>query len=221
MRAVPHAVMLLGLSGLLPFFWGVATYLSPAAFDLTMLILGPRFVAPFVLLSYGSIILAFMAGVLWGFATRAQHSAWVFYAVSVIPALWAAYIKHGSPEDNQEEWYDWAGKAILGEIAGTVPFVRDAWSMIEYSHSSSEVAPIRILHDVVKVGNDVIGEFNDRETKIIQDAANMLGELLHIGGLGQAGKTAQYLRELEQGKQDPQSTAELIHDAALGHKEKH
>ena len=97
MRAVPLAVMLLGLSGLLPFFWGVATYVSPAAFDLTMSILGPRFVAPFVLLSYGSIILAFMAGVLWGFATRAQHSVWVFYAVSVIPALWAFFLIGDGP----------------------------------------------------------------------------------------------------------------------------
>ena len=97
MRSVPRAAMLLGLSGLLPFFWGVVTHISPAAFDATMSTVGPRFVAPFVLLSYGSIILAFMAGVLWGFATRAQQGAWAYYALSVIPALWAFFLVGDGP----------------------------------------------------------------------------------------------------------------------------
>ena len=32
--------------------------------------IGPRFAGPYVQLSYGAIILSFMSGVLWGFATR-------------------------------------------------------------------------------------------------------------------------------------------------------
>lgn len=151
-----------------------------------------------------------------------DHSALTARALGtlIVPALWAAYLKHGTPDDNKEPWYTWAAKAITGEIAGTVPFVRDAWSMIEYKNGSSEVAPIRILSDTVKTGQDVIGELQGKQTKIIQDAANAIGELLHIGGLGQAGKTVQYFRELNHGKQHPNSAAQLAHDAALGNHDK-
>jgi hypothetical protein len=41
------------------------------------------------MLGYGGIILSFMAGVLWGFATKAQGPrAPLAYALSVLPALW-------------------------------------------------------------------------------------------------------------------------------------
>lgn len=43
-------------------------------------------------MNYGQIILAFMSGVLWGFATKAHGSrAAVGYALSVLPALWAFF----------------------------------------------------------------------------------------------------------------------------------
>ena len=57
-----------------------------------MQVLGPRFIAPFVLLNYGQIILAFMSGVLWGFATRAKGGrAALGYTLSVLPALWVFF----------------------------------------------------------------------------------------------------------------------------------
>ena len=67
----PRAPLVLGLAGLLPFLWGVLTLYSQPVAQSTNAMLGPRFVAPFVLLNYGLIILAFMSGVLWGFATKA------------------------------------------------------------------------------------------------------------------------------------------------------
>ena len=88
--SIPRAPLLLGIAGLLPFFWGAATLFSGDLAAWGVRSLGPRFVAPFVLLNYGQVILAFMSGVLWGFATRAHGSrAGVGYALSVIPALWA------------------------------------------------------------------------------------------------------------------------------------
>jgi hypothetical protein len=43
-----------------------------------------------IMVHYGIIILAFMSGVLWGFATRAAgRAATIGYALSVLPALWA------------------------------------------------------------------------------------------------------------------------------------
>ncbi len=98
MTSIPRAPLLLGLAGLLPFLWGVATLWSDPLAESALALTGPRFVGPFVLLSYGTIILAFMSGVLWGFATRAEGAvAASGYALSVLPALWAFFFVGGGP----------------------------------------------------------------------------------------------------------------------------
>ena len=95
---IPRSALILGLAGLLPFAWGVVTMASETAYGLTLGIVGPRFVGPFVGLSYGSVILSFMSGVLWGFATRAEGQVAVTgYALSVLPALWAFFMVGGGP----------------------------------------------------------------------------------------------------------------------------
>ena len=93
---IPRAALGLGLAGLIPFLWGAVTLLSPDIEALGRSLLGSRFVGPFVMLNYGVIILAFMSGVLWGFATKATgHQAATGYALSVIPALWAFFMVGG------------------------------------------------------------------------------------------------------------------------------
>ncbi|MBU2359787.1 DUF3429 domain-containing protein [Loktanella sp. M215] len=94
-KSIPRAPLLLGLAGLLPFLWGLATLMIPSLGNWALLTLGGRFTAPFVQLSYGTVILSFMAGVLWGFATR--DDGWSGYALSVIPALWAFFMVGGGP----------------------------------------------------------------------------------------------------------------------------
>lgn len=93
----PHSsALILGLAGLIPFVWSAVTQLSDPLWDLTSRVWGPRFVGPYLGLSYGTIILAFMSGVLWGFATRAEgRQAAAGYALSVIPALWAFFFVGG------------------------------------------------------------------------------------------------------------------------------
>lgn len=87
---IPRAALVLGLAGLIPFAWSALTEVSPALLAWTVATVGPRFAGPFMALNYGTIILAFMSGVLWGFATRATgRQAAIGYALSVIPALWA------------------------------------------------------------------------------------------------------------------------------------
>lgn len=89
MTDVPRSALFLGLLGLVPFVWGAATLLLPSLSHFGLSAFGPRFVGPFVQLQYGTIILAFMSGVLWGFATRATGpNATAAYALSTIPALW-------------------------------------------------------------------------------------------------------------------------------------
>lgn len=98
MGHIPRAALILGLAGLLPFLWGAATlYVAPLQ-DLTMRTLGPRFLGPYVILQYGTVILAFMSGVLWGFATKAKGAvAASGYGLSVLPALWAFFFVGGGP----------------------------------------------------------------------------------------------------------------------------
>ena len=98
MTRIPLAPLVLGLAGLLPFVWGVATMAFPELAVLTVDLLGPRFTGPYVQLAYGTVILSFMSGVLWGFATKAEGAVAAFgYAVSTLPALWAFFFVGGGP----------------------------------------------------------------------------------------------------------------------------
>lgn len=95
---IPRSALILGLAGLIPFFWGAATQLVPGLAETGVRWLGPRFIGPYVGLAYGTVILSFMSGVLWGFATRAKgREAAAGYGLSVIPALWAFFFVGGGP----------------------------------------------------------------------------------------------------------------------------
>lgn len=89
MTTIPRPALLLGLAGLLPFLWAALGILIPAVSDAIVAALGPRFNAPFVLISYGTVILCFMSGVLWGFAVKSDQ--FLPYLVSTLPALWAFF----------------------------------------------------------------------------------------------------------------------------------
>lgn len=95
---IPRSALILGLAGVIPFLWGAVTYLNSDLAAWGMRILGPRFVGPYVQLFYGAVILSFMSGVLWGFATKAQGAqAATGYGLSVLPALWAFFMTGGGP----------------------------------------------------------------------------------------------------------------------------
>jgi len=98
MTDIPRSALILGLAGVIPFAWGALTLVLPGLAEWGLSALGPRFIGPFVQLSYGQVILAFMSGVLWGFATRTEAAlAATGYALSVIPALWAFFMVGGGP----------------------------------------------------------------------------------------------------------------------------
>ena len=89
MTQIPRPALLLGLAGLIPFLWSAATQLSPALAAWAGQFFSPMFLGAVVGLTYGTVILSFMSGVLWGFATKAEGAqAALAYALSVIPALW-------------------------------------------------------------------------------------------------------------------------------------
>ena len=98
MTRPPLAPLLLGAAGLIPFLWGALTHLGTGLATWSANQLGPRFTGQTLLEDYGIVILAFMSGVIWGFATRATaRVAAVGYAASVMPALWAFFLGSGAP----------------------------------------------------------------------------------------------------------------------------
>ena len=98
MRQIPIAALALGLAGLIPFLWGAANVAYPASGGWVGGWLPPMYRGTYVSLTYGVVILSFMSGVLWGFATKAKGAkAAVGYALSVVPALWAFFMVNGDP----------------------------------------------------------------------------------------------------------------------------
>lgn len=111
MTQIPRAALILGLAGVIPFGWGALTYLHDGLAMWGARMLGPRFVGPYVQLFYGSVILSFMSGVLWGFATKAEgRVAATGYALAVLPALWAFFMTGGGPVS--------AGIALMAGFVG-------------------------------------------------------------------------------------------------------
>ncbi len=100
MEPIPKTALILGVAGLIPFVWGAATALSPGLAGWGGRFMGPLFIGHYVSLTYGTVILSFMSGVLWGFATKAQGpEAAVGYILSVAPALWAFFMVNGPAGD--------------------------------------------------------------------------------------------------------------------------
>lgn len=86
---IPRTALYLALGGLVPFLVCAGVALSGNQVVL-------REAEDEIMLRYGIIILAFMSGVLWGFATNASGKmATVAYGLSVLPALWAFFTAVG------------------------------------------------------------------------------------------------------------------------------
>ncbi|MCZ4353187.1 DUF3429 domain-containing protein [Roseovarius aestuarii] len=127
MTPVPRSALILSLAGLIPFVWGAITVMHPGLADWTIATIGPRFAGPYVMLFYGAVILAFMSGFLWGFATKLDGSqATMGYVLAVIPALWAFLTTGGGPDS-----------AGLSLIAGFIGLLGLDWLFWRYG-----VAPV-------------------------------------------------------------------------------
>ena len=139
--------------------------------------------------------------------SKPEVLARTFMAI-IVPALWAGYLN--DQKKDGDSWAGWIAKSMAGEVAGSVPFVRDAAAMVQgYSHAG-QVGVESWMQTMIQAGHDVVkaAQGQGGTGKPIQDVANALGEGLHIPGLGQIGTTAQYEYDLHHGKaQQPAGTA--------------
>ena len=148
-RTIPRAPLILGLAGLLPFLWGALTVLRPDLGLWTAQTIGPRFAGPYVMLFYGAVILSFMSGVLWGFATKAQGTmAATGYALSVIPALWAFFMTGGGPQS--------AGTYLVFGFAGLLAI---DWQFARWGLAPGWWMPLRLLLSAVVIACLAVGTF--------------------------------------------------------------
>lgn len=84
---IPKSALILGLAGTIPFIFSTLLIVWPERFMPYFGIF--VFSGPLILAGYGRVVLSFMSGVLWGFATKANGKAAAFaYAASVVPALY-------------------------------------------------------------------------------------------------------------------------------------
>ncbi|MGI3209541.1 DUF3429 domain-containing protein [Roseovarius tibetensis] len=146
-QTVPRAPLVLGLAGLLPFLWGALTVLFPDLGLWTAQTIGPRFAGPYVMLFYGAVILSFMSGVLWGFATKATGMlATTGYALSVIPALWAFFMTGGGPTS--------AGINLIFGFAGLLGL---DWHFARHGLAPAWWMPLRALLTAIVIACLAVG----------------------------------------------------------------
>ena len=134
------------------------------------------------------------------FKNNPQIAARLF-ATLIVPAMWAQWLSDSGPGENDSA-AAWMGRAITGEVAATVPFVRDAWALIEHGHSG-QVGAFQIVEDTINSLKDVAGEVEGKSTRLIQDLFNAVGELAHVAGLGELGHILQHARDVQDGKKEP------------------
>jgi hypothetical protein len=100
MTRIPTSALILGLSGLIPFLYGAVTVILPGTADLGRA-WSVYHAGPALLQIYGIVILCFMAGVIWGFAARAEgRQATLFYILSVLPALFVFFTAFAPPRQS-------------------------------------------------------------------------------------------------------------------------
>ena len=135
----------------------------------------------------------------------------------ILPGLMTSWIINGTPDINNENPVWWAMKAMLAEVAATVPFLRDAVQYAEYGREDA-AAPLQVLMAPVKVGKDAYQSLiDDKHTALWQDAGNAIGEWGHVAGLGEAGHIVQYYSDVAAGtKPQPDSGLEAIKNATVG-----
>ncbi|MDY7579350.1 hypothetical protein RGU70_13610 [Herbaspirillum sp. RTI4] len=134
----------------------------------------------------------------------------------IVPALWAGYLSEGGAKEG-ESWGAWAAKAITGEVAGMVPVVRDAYSMAQGFSHAGVIGAESWMSTMVNAGKDVVHAAQGKPAnKPVSDIADAVGMGLHIPGLGQLGKSAQYVSDVQSGKQHPANAFEYAKGMVVG-----
>lgn len=151
-----------------------------------------------------------------------------FMSTLIAPSLAVGLI---AGKDEAESWWKWAAKSVAGEVADTVPLVRDAWKTFEglamtargnYGNApsipalQSVEAPAKAAADVVRIGQAMKEGKSIPHTQVAQDVADTVGIWGHIAGAGMAGHVAQYALNVAQGHGGGGTPAHEVKKALVG-----
>jgi hypothetical protein len=136
---------------------------------------------------------------------------WLF----VVPPLLAEMLAGRVPgEDDDESWMEWASSAMLFQILGPIPIVRDfapvAWARASdqptFGYRFTPVAGA--VESSVNVAGDVSNVIEGEDTK--RATRNAIETVGYFTGLttGQMATTAQFLVDVGYGEQDPEGFGE-------------
>jgi len=141
----------------------------------------------------------------------------------MVPAMVEAMVAGHAPRQD-ESWFGWAGKAILGQVAATVPFVRDLASAAmhgrDYEFSPVVAAVNNVIHFAAK---DVPAMFDDDKAMTGGELKRAMtaGGLVTGVGTGQLATSAQYVWDVLHDRQNPQDAGEFLRALAFGPPKKH
>jgi hypothetical protein len=135
-----------------------------------------------------------------------------------IPAMVEAMVSPG-PNDANENWLEWGGKAILNQMAAGIPILRDLASSALNGYGY-EVTPLQQPVEEVGETAQTIARatgLSDKpvSSRWLQHAIDTAGYATGLP-LGQAGTAAQYLWDIGDGQADPQSLGDFVHGLMHG-----
>jgi hypothetical protein len=140
-----------------------------------------------------------------------------------VPGLVAALVSKGQPDEYKDEgWWGWAAKAVGGELAGTIPVVRDIATAALEGREYEPTPLARVVTTLIKTGKDIgqITGATDPErprepSGIGRDFAETFGYLTGAP-TGQAAASAKFLWDVNQGEQNPEGLGDWIRGLMSG-----
>lgn len=157
-------------------------------------------------------------------AARADFGKVMAYAVTslTLPALVEAMVAGHTPGDD-DSWFGWAGKAILGQVCATVPVLRDLANFVLHGRDYEFSPVVQSIDTMLRfAAHDVPTMFDDDEAM----SPTALKRALTAGGLftgigtGQLAQSAQYMWDVIEGNQTPEDGMEFLRALTLGPKPK-
>lgn len=138
-----------------------------------------------------------------------------------VQAIHAAF--HPSKdEEGHTNWLKWASQMFALSATSGVPVIRDVAAHYIKGKPYTETPAGSIVGAVGNSGMDVMNAATGREPnpKWLKHSLNTAGYIFGLP-LGQPASTAQFIWDVEQGKQNPYNTAEWLHGVMSGDAKKH
>ena len=138
----------------------------------------------------------------------------------VIPAIVEAMVSEGLPNDENEEKYpEWLGKALVGQVAGDIPILRDIAKGIltgrDYQATPMESLINSIGHDAKDIARATGLSDGEPSERWLRHAIETPGFLLGLP-LGQPAVAVQYLWDIERGYSQPDDAGDFMKGLAFG-----